>query len=1328
MAEGPYWLKGRNRQEAGDYLSRILLESLFYPLGLPSRRTQLSGLVIDEPAPALPGLEAQAEADPVLYWGCGASPGGLTPEQWRRTRVLSVRGPISASELRLGASVPQGDPALLLPALHCPAPALRARGKAVCIPDFLDGRSDRELLDMSGCGLLLRPGIRPDPEELRRFIDVIAGAEFVLSAVPHGAAIAARLQIPFGFWDDGRNRNDSGWADFAALIGVPAARQPNLEAAHGNYDSVMRPQLSLPAMHDSLAAAPLLPRPDALLKIIRAELANEPPEGMLERLDLWILAFERQSQHFENMVTGIIDREAQARDRVEAAKAAAVQAREEAAQMRRETAEARAAERQAHREIAEVREAAARARSEAAGALAAAEQARREAVDTLNSMEAMRRSSSWRVTRPLRAGGYIAQRHWGRALLEMGLPLAAVQRLAGLLGTRPAQEPLLLTADVPPVTLPWLSGGARSIYRLLKSGHGRARNPAVIGNEGKPRLAFVSPLPPDLTGIADYSAELLPELANYYDIVLIAAPDSLARKSCKGRYPVHDPLWLQQNADAFDRVLYHIGNSHFHREMLDLLEEVPGAAVLHDFFLGDLLASAKAAQFAPNRWVQALFQSHGYKAVADYYLNPRRRDVLFRYPVNHSILENAAGVIVHSECAKQLARSWYGEASAEALRVVPHLRKMAPDRDEAEMRLRLNLNADDFVVCSFGDVGPTKLNHRLLDAWFRSKLARDEKCVLVFVGQSFGDEYEARLLDRMQSEGGRVRFAGRVAVERYRYYLAAADLGVQLRARSRGESSGTVLDCMANGVPTIVNANGAMAELDPDAVWMLPDQFSDEALIEALETLWIDSAQRARLGMRAREAVAAKHDPAQCGRLIRDAIEIFHEQERRKTDAIRAYAANFPLPAPDEALRALALKLAPYFSKPPAARRIFLDITATAQADIKTGIERSARAITVALLKSPPGGYRIEPVYLSREDEEWRYRAAIGYTLKLSGLPSEGWRDELVVPHRDDILICLDISGGQFSAAADAGLFDHFRAVGAATYCLVHDLLPIQMPEYFPPRAASNHSKWLRAVTRMDGAICVSRSVSHALLAWLAEDGCGMTHPFKVAWSHHGADVENSAPSTGLPENAGRLLQRLESRPTFLMVGTVEPRKRHLQVLDAFTALWRAGHDLNLVIVGKEGWTDLPNQARAQILQTAGRLRSHPEAGKRLFWVEGASDEYLEKIYAAADCMIIASANEGFGLPVIEAARHNLPIIARDIEVFREVAGEHAHYFSGLSPAALAEAILPWLELYRTGEHPRSGEIAWLTWEQSARRLAQIILQDDFASILQPAAEAEPVP
>jgi glycosyltransferase involved in cell wall biosynthesis len=164
------------------------------------------------------------------------------------------------------------------------------------------------------------------------------------------------------------------------------------------------------------------------------------------------------------------------------------------------------------------------------------------------------------------------------------------------------------------------------------------------------------------------------------------------------------------------------------------------------------------------------------------------------------------------------------------------------------------------------------------------------------------------------------------------------------------------------------------------------------------------------------------------------------------------------------------------------------------------------------------------------------------------------------------------------------------------------------------------------------------------------------------------------------------------------MVGTVEPRKGHAQALAAFELLWAQGSEANLVIVGKQGWL---------VDELVAKLRQHPELNQHLFWLEGISDEYLEAVYAASTCLIAPSEGEGFGLPLIEAALHKKPMIARDLPVFGEVAGEHAFYFSGLAPKDLVDAIIAWLALSQKNLHPKSEGIPYLSWQESALQLKE---------------------
>ena len=167
------------------------------------------------------------------------------------------------------------------------------------------------------------------------------------------------------------------------------------------------------------------------------------------------------------------------------------------------------------------------------------------------------------------------------------------------------------------------------------------------------------------------------------------------------------------------------------------------------------------------------------------------------------------------------------------------------------------------------------------------------------------------------------------------------------------------------------------------------------------------------------------------------------------------------------------------------------------------------------------------------------------------------------------------------------------------------------------------------------------------------------------------------------------------------MVGTVEPRKGHAQILAAFKELWKTGFNWKLIIVGKKGWL---------CDATVDTIKKHEEFNNKLVWIENCSDKELVELYKSSDCLIAASYGEGFGLPLIEAASYEINILARDIPVFREVAGSHADYFSSINHLEFQTAIIKWINKYDENENTKSAGMPNLTWEQSAKALVKLIL------------------
>jgi glycosyltransferase involved in cell wall biosynthesis len=846
----------------------------------------------------------------------------------------------------------------------------------------------------------------------------------------------------------------------------------------------------------------------------------------------------------------------------------------------------------------------------------------------------------------------------------------------------------------------WDAGARRAIAALEALHDKKAGHPLTgVMSVRRPKLAYVSPLPPERSGISDYSAELLPELSRHYDIDVIVAQDLVSDPWINANCSLRSVAWFRDHADHYDRVLYHFGNSHFHQHMFSLLEEAPGAVVLHDFFLSGIADHMEVTGYQLYFLAQALYQSHGYAALQQRFQASDTQEAVWRYPCNLSVLQSALGVIVHAEYSRRLTSRWYGDIVADGLMVVPLLRVPEPGIDRAEARRQLKLNPNDFVVCSFGLLGPTKLNHRLLNAWLASTLVKNVNCVLVFVGENHEGDYGTEILKTIKKSGfkKRIRITGWADTTIFRQYLATADVGVQLRTLSRGETSGTVLDCMNYGLPTIVNANGSMADLQDDGVWKLPDEFDDAELVMALETLWQDSDRRQQLGAKAKEIILSRHNPRSCADQYAQAIETMYRAAQTNVSALtRALTCVEPPPIEVQAWGPLAEAIALSISPRLAPRQLLVDVSELVQRDSKTGIQRVVRSILSELLRHPPEGYRIEPVYATIDQG---YRYARRFTLRFLGCPELILIDDPIEFRAGDLFLGLDLQPQV--VPTQQSFYQQLRNYGVQVQFVVYDLLPITLPRAFSEEAEKSHHAWLKVVAESDGAICISRVVADELSDWFKTNGPTRRRPFKIDWFHLGADIDAAASSKRLADTAEAALKQMADRPGFLMIDSLEPYKGHLQALVALEKLWEQGLEVNLAIVGKQGWN---------MESLVDRLRHHPELGKRLFWLEGIGDEYLEKLYAASTCLIAASEGEGFGLPLIEAAQHKLPIIARDIPVFREVAGEHAYYFSGMKSTDLTQAIRNWMSLHAQGCMPKSENMARHTWKESVASLVEVIL------------------
>ena len=509
------------------------------------------------------------------------------------------------------------------------------------------------------------------------------------------------------------------------------------------------------------------------------------------------------------------------------------------------------------------------------------------------------------------------------------------------------------------------------------------------------------------------------------------------------------------------------------------------------------------------------------------------------------------------------------------------------------------------------------------------------------------------------------------------------------------------LEAMACGAPTL----GANASSLPEVIgWdeALFDPFKPAHIAEKMTQALVNEGFRAKLKAHGIEQVKKFSWDASAIKAIA-AFENLHAQNASKPIAtypigtlIESIGQIKSNPSATEKDLAHTANAIAFNTSLETSRKLLVDVTELVRFDAKSGIQRVVRSILLALHQETPAGYELCPIYY----DGFRYLHAKSFMATLTNQPKKVQRasfDEVAEFNQDDIYLGLDLNPGLTVKLEST--YQHWLALGLQVYFVVYDILLVNRPDWAPEEAAVGLKKWLSVVSQVStGLLCISESVANEVRTWLENSPTKRQQLPIVSSFHLGADVENSAPSKGLPHDAAQTLKSLQSKTSFLTVGTLEPRKGHLQTLAAFELLWLQQIDVNLVIVGKKGW---------MVDELADRINSHTELGKRLFWLDGISDEYLESIYKASACLVSASEGEGFGLPLIEAAKQGIPILARDLPVFREVAGDHAFYFQGFMARDLAAAIEAWQKLHQNKQVPDSKKIPILTWAESSQQLVK---------------------
>jgi glycosyltransferase involved in cell wall biosynthesis len=401
------------------------------------------------------------------------------------------------------------------------------------------------------------------------------------------------------------------------------------------------------------------------------------------------------------------------------------------------------------------------------------------------------------------------------------------------------------------------------------------------------KVAYYSPLPPARSGVADYSAVLLPELQQRLDIEVVRP---------RAR------LW-QRSAGRADVALYHVGNDPDHHWwIVEALRRRPGVVVLHDFVLHHLIAGMTIGRRNPDGYLAAMEREAGpvgrmlAHGVLDGLLPPVWERRAHEYPLTGEVLSAATGVIVHSAYVERRVRE-HGYAGP-VWRIPLAAWPVPPELPDAR------LPPDQFVVGSFGHINPAKRLPRLLEGFALLRERVPEALLLVVGSVAPGVDFEL-------PEGA--MHVDYVPEDRLWSLLAATDICVSLRYPTMGETSGVAVRALKIGRPQVVSDVGWFSELPDDVAFRVPVGDDEVDLLAArLEQLARDSELRAAMGAAARSYAESEHD---LGRVADSYAAVLEEHAGRVAvndavqSAVAAAAADVGLEPGGKALGEIAERL-----------------------------------------------------------------------------------------------------------------------------------------------------------------------------------------------------------------------------------------------------------------------------------------------------------------------------------------------------------------------------------------------------------------------------------
>ncbi len=395
------------------------------------------------------------------------------------------------------------------------------------------------------------------------------------------------------------------------------------------------------------------------------------------------------------------------------------------------------------------------------------------------------------------------------------------------------------------------------------------------------KIAYFSPLPPQRTGIADYSKELLEELVKRAEIDLwVDGPVDEDNLPDCAIYRYANVPKLRRELRKYDSIIYHMGNSQAHQNIYRMLLDTSGIVVMHDFGLHHFFA---------GYYLEALRSPAAYIEEMSYNYGPAGRELArralrgerqiweqepLRYPLNLRVLDHARGVIVHSDFTRRLVHQSHPHLPLAKINLPVAI--AGSQNESKELKRRYGIPADRVVIGSLG-FGSSAKQIEMAVRTVRALGRNDVVYLLVGeVGESLRGESHSAGLDDI------VRATGYVDWKTYNDYCHLIDIGIDIRYPTVGESSASVCRILGAGKPCVVSDVGWFAEIPNDCAVKVDPVLDERTLGALLSDLIANEGLRRGIGENGRRHISQYHSPERAAVEYLEFVDEVSSLERKR--------------------------------------------------------------------------------------------------------------------------------------------------------------------------------------------------------------------------------------------------------------------------------------------------------------------------------------------------------------------------------------------------------------------------------------------------------------